>query len=670
MKLMKNNPFDITKAVEYTDDEIYKYWVSIDGQDFMNIMKPQSLMPMIIVGSKGSGKTHIMKYYSYELQKIKCIANNIPLHDGLNKEKFIGIYIRCSGFNAAQFSGGNVSNELWQKLYAYFWELWTGERVINTIIDLVNEIVLDDINECDIVNKIMSLFLRDTHEDLLSFKDLQDYLLKLQRDVEYQIQNYSFHGQKEPSVEILLSPNRLTYGIPAILKDSIPFFKNKYIMYLIDELENFSENQQELIQSLIREKNVACTFRIGTRPYGIRTYYTINKIEENHEGSEFEKIVLDEILRNYEKYNDYVKHICINRLINSDITLPQTNNKNNFDIDLLIENPTTEDLLNKIASKSSTQTKTAINHLKNNLSKVYPPLSPIEIEEIMNNIKFDNDAIIERTNIVLFYRRLKDKKNDMVESSKAIKESAEAYYSSKNMDTEHFRYLNHYRQDVIDTVAREGREPIPYYGIDRLVELSCGTPRTILRLLKTAFSSQYFNTGMIPFEDGNKLTVNSQMNGIRKTYEWFFEENRIPAPNLKDTISVINRLGTFLQEIRFSDVPPQCSISIFSIPNEGISDVAKKTIETLLKYSYIIELKPRRQKNSVLKIKVYRLNSILLPKWELSISQRGMVDFNATETNLIFGETDVKSFEDYCKRKLKEYNYPFMAKTINQDTLF
>ena len=56
---MISNPFDITKAVDYTDDEIYKYWVDLgdENQGFEKLIKPDSLMPMIIVGSKGSGKT-------------------------------------------------------------------------------------------------------------------------------------------------------------------------------------------------------------------------------------------------------------------------------------------------------------------------------------------------------------------------------------------------------------------------------------------------------------------------------------------------------------------------------------------------------------------------------------------------------------------------------------
>ena len=56
---MITNPFDITQAVDYTDDEIYRYWVDIKEHGFYHLIKPETLMPMIIVGSKGSGK-HIL----------------------------------------------------------------------------------------------------------------------------------------------------------------------------------------------------------------------------------------------------------------------------------------------------------------------------------------------------------------------------------------------------------------------------------------------------------------------------------------------------------------------------------------------------------------------------------------------------------------------------------
>ena len=87
---MISNPFDITKAVDYTDAEIYKYWVDLGNENhgFERLIKPDTLIPMIIVGSKGSGKTHVMKYFSYELQKIRCLAQSTSMQEGLAREIF------------------------------------------------------------------------------------------------------------------------------------------------------------------------------------------------------------------------------------------------------------------------------------------------------------------------------------------------------------------------------------------------------------------------------------------------------------------------------------------------------------------------------------------------------------------------------------------------------
>ena len=84
------NPFDINKAVDYTDEDIFKYWVNIKPTGFNEMIKPNTLMPMIIVGSKGSGKTHIMKYYSYEIQKIRVRETHAsnPMA-GFKQESFV-----------------------------------------------------------------------------------------------------------------------------------------------------------------------------------------------------------------------------------------------------------------------------------------------------------------------------------------------------------------------------------------------------------------------------------------------------------------------------------------------------------------------------------------------------------------------------------------------------
>ena len=72
MENQHDNPFNITKAVDFTDQEINDYWIDIpESGGFQQLVKPTSPMPMFILGGKGSGKTHLMRYFSYPLQKIR-----------------------------------------------------------------------------------------------------------------------------------------------------------------------------------------------------------------------------------------------------------------------------------------------------------------------------------------------------------------------------------------------------------------------------------------------------------------------------------------------------------------------------------------------------------------------------------------------------------------------
>lgn len=648
---MINNPFDITKAVDYTDDEIFRYWVDIKNSSFYNLIKPDTLMPMIIVGSKGSGKTHIMKYFSYELQKIRKSLTNREQQD-----KFIGVYIRCSGFNADKFSGKGVSEDIWASLYAYYWELWIGERITSILLDLQKNHFIDDIEEKELVDKVLRLFLKHNKE-VSSLQDLDLYFIELQKEVEYEIQNFIFQGRKSPIIEILLPVAKLSYEYPAILKEIVPFFKNKYILYLIDELENFSETQQQLIQTLLREKPVACTFRVGTRPYGIRTYRTLGSVEENHDGSEFEKIVLDDFLRSLDEgdYEDYLAEICERRLCQSELVL-----YGNCRIYDLIEEQTNEDTLNKVYKKKDSQSRSYFNQLRKDLKRLNShKLLDDEIDKIIDNLSFTNDYLVERTNVILMYRRIKDKCNDLLKESIKIKETANRYGESKDKETEQYKYIEKHKQDIVDLIAREGHVSIPYFGFKKLAKLSCGTPRTMLRLLKAAFHIQYFETGKVPLVEERKLSVKSQKSAIEATYNWFFEENRIPSSIQNRAIDAVVRLGKYLQSLRFSNQPPQCSINIFSVSKEDMSENARVVFELLEKYSYFINSNERREKNQDTKNSVYMLNSILVPKWELSLAKRGLVTLNPEEVEYIFNSEKNTEFHNYLNKKMKQYNFPF-----------
>lgn len=652
--VMIRNPFDINKAVDYNDEDLYKYWVNISLPTGFNAMiKPETLMPMIIVGSKGSGKTHVMKYYSYELQKIRLQqTEGKDLKKGFEKEGFIGIYMRFSGMNANVFYGQGVSDETWLKYFAYYWELFIGETVLAKLLDMQDNGLLGEFDEGAFVNALMGLFLSvDTKCNTIL--ELIEYLSKLQKMLQYEIHNFKTFGRKEPKVEVILRVSSLTYGIPNALKEFIPYFKDRHILYLFDEYENIDALQQQVIQTLLREKPTSCTIRIGTRPYGIRTLKTINGIEENIEGSEFEVLRLDDELRSTDRYKEFMEDICISRLKGVDIILPKKKTLSDY-----IDNLPTEVLLDSAKRRKSTY---IVNkNLRNDLKKYKPQkLSDDEINVILELLTFPEDLVIERASIELLYKKIKAKSANLEADARDIRKQAEAYYNKEyDKDNDIASRLSYYRRDIIDGIARSAHLPIPYYGFDTLVELSCGTPRTLLRLLKNAFSRQYFNTGEIPFIEDNTLSVESQQAGIEGAYAWFYEENRIPNDEAGVT-DVVRKLGKFMQNVRFSDLPPQCSIDIFSVNEDDLSVEARKSLQTLLTYSYLVPHGKRRKKNFDNKVSVYKLNSILIPQWELSLEKRGNVELNAEDAEMIFNPAKADEYEQYLKDKLKTYNFPF-----------
>lgn len=646
------NPFDINKAVDYTDEDIFKYWVNIKPTGFNEMIKPNTLMPMIIVGSKGSGKTHIMKYYSYEIQKIRVRETHAsnPVA-GFDKEDFVGIYVRCSGLNANVFAGKGISDQIWMDLFSYYWELWIGERMLSTLTDMIALGIIKKEEELELAKGIMQLFMKHD-KDCCTLTEVGNYLLELQKNLLFEIHNFLFLSKTSPEVEIKLNVSAMTFGIPSVLQKKVEYFKKRSVLYLIDEYENFSEQQQKVIMTLLREKPTSCTIRIGTRPYGIRTYHTIGKIEENRAGSEFDFLYLDDVIRDAENYKQYLEDICVKRLQGAGLVLTDT-----FCLNDHIERMEPQDVLEKASKMKST------GKIKDKLRKnleVYrsQKLTTEMIDTIIDCIS-NEDLVLERASIALLYKKIKAKSKKLVGDAQAIKDAAAKYINKENLtENDIANYLDYYKKDILDAIAKDAHIPIPYYGLDTLIDLSCGTPRTLLRLLKYSFSKQYFNTGKVPFEKGRKLTVESQQAGIESTYDWFFEENRIPNDDAR-VADVVERLGGYLQNARFSQLPPQCSIDIFSVQKENLSAEAKRSLQLLILYSYIVPHKDRRKKNAENKSSTYKLNTILIPRWELALESRGNVELSTSDAEMIFNPACADQYKSFLKNKMKAYNFPF-----------
>lgn len=631
-----NNPFDRTKAVDYSDDELFSNWVDFPNRGFNSIIKPTLEMPMIILGSKGSGKTHIMKHFSFKMQKLRS-TNNIC--DTIIKEGYLGIYLRCSGLNGYRFSGRNESEETWTDIFSYYLELWLSQLYLDSIIELIKTNQQLHSNEKKIVEEIYDLFNVSKKETINDFASLKAFINVQQRNIDHAINNISLSSQgiKEQLV-ILVNPGELIFQIPTIITRILPDFSKIKSVFLLDEYENFSASQQKYFNTLIRERQDPVCFKIGARRYGLKTKMTLSGNEEIKLGSEYELIDLDEDFRRDKKnYKEFLKKIFLKRISNEfpEIELDITKHFECSNFDNAIE---------------------LINTKKKHISKFELKLTKLRltnITEIVKNISCEKNPLVERLNIYLIYRGIKNKE-DILKLSEECKIFKQAYLEGKVVE-QYEKILKYYKQDLIDTLYRENGLKIDNYcGFDNLVKISNGIPRHFLIIMKHIYRWADFYD-----ERQDTISTEIQLLAIKDTVLWFLEDAKSGTSNFNFKYS-IEGIGDYLREVRFSDLPPECSISTIEVEDFKLFPQLEEIFSFFEQYSYFIKIDAgRRSKNSNQRNTMYQINGLLACWYELSISRRGIFKVNEENLKIILSPQNQMEYNKVLKQELSKYNTPF-----------
>lgn len=265
-----DNPFDLTKASDFSDTQILNYWVDIVEEQggLLTVLNLRSVMPMLLLGGKGSGKTHLMRYCSAPVQALRHEGS---LHTAVSQEGYLGIYVSSDGLNVGRFSGKGQTQDTWNAIFGYYFELWLALNLTSTII-MKNRAESFITDEQSFIEEITALFDAPP-SDISDIGQLYNFLEQKLRAVDSIVNNCAITRSLD-GLEITFSPGRLCYGIPPVIAKHDKSLRDSIFVYLIDEIENLSEEQQKFLNSLIRYRKGNATIRVGARLYGIKTYET------------------------------------------------------------------------------------------------------------------------------------------------------------------------------------------------------------------------------------------------------------------------------------------------------------------------------------------------------------------------------------------------------------
>lgn len=673
MSTPHSNPFDLTKASDYSDQQVVDFWVDLAGSSggLIGFLKPTSLMPMFLLGGKGSGKTHLMRYCSAPVQALR---HGNDLIAAVAAEGYVGIYTRADGLNVNRFSGKGQTSEVWADVFSFSFELWLAGCLLDSIRPLLDKKLRRSKTwNQNVVLDVGRLMHAPLPPEVVTLEQLEVHFEALRRNVDYAVNNCAI-SRKLEGVEIVFNPGSLVFGITEVIAKHCRLLKDTVFVYLIDEVENFTGEQQRFLNSLVRYRRGNTSVKVGARLYGIKTKETLGAGEPIKRDAEFEQVKLDAMFREHsDQYEDLAMLLVAKRLEATNIAAVKPGNLSKH---FLVPDSSQfyrEESIAVVKVRDRTgKLRPHAERLRNALGDI---LTKAEADNVVNSLLVESNPLIEKLNFLSFYKRI-GKSTNISELAETIKQDAQAVIAGgPQAAREYYELYSHFSSDLLAQLFRDyGRKPI-YAGFPTLIRLSQGVPRNLLSLLKHIYRRATFS-GEQPFT-GAPVSIDSQILGVHDAAEWFWEDAQPDAyGNLVRT--AVEHLATLARAVRYSDSPSECDLCCFRINEAKLSSEARRALDMAENWSFVIRTSASSSsKNDERVATKYQINPMLAARWGISESRRGSLDMVDSFAEIMLTTADAQLANAAIAERVSNMNLPRLldalktsADSKNQQGLF
>ena len=633
------NSFAVTKATDFTNEEILDYWVQTPGAAAY-LARPPSPTPIFLLGAKGSGKTHLMRYHSFELQALRFQRDGVDPRVGAQRDGYLGLYLRCSALNSGRFAGKRQPPDKWREVFAYYVELWFTLRVLQ----VGHKLDLSEPEDEALCSAVIDLFHRSPETSVRTTADLTRFVERLRRDLDYAINNCVMTGDLH--VDILATPGELVFGVPRALC-CLQGLERVAVVYWIDEFETLSEPQQRLFNSFVRERELPTTFRIGGRLYGVKTQETYGDQEENLEGSEFERVVLDEEFRaSPHGYRRFARELVRRRAtaepgpgaFPGDLARPAGGpTALTPDVFESVDESWSSNHHLDVAGRLPCPKRRHFQRLRRKLADI----GSADAEAVIERLSVPEYPLLEKVNILLFYRA-RVPVEQYVSQSDRIGTTCLEFLSNRDLARGYGGVVSHFGLDLSAQLKRENGRPQLYLGLDTFVALSGGLPRALLTMLRAILDWSTYN-GEDPLRT-RRVSIDAQCRGVMEAGEWFFRTMRKAGPHGRFVQGTANRLAEVFRISRFADRPAECSLNSFTVAEHELSDAALRLLRESERRSFVIRIPGGQKDRNTKQLHAkFQLHPLLCPRWQLPVGRRGALRLRADLAAAVF-EGDEERF--------------------------
>ena len=279
----------------------------LDERLFSLFREPQYIgsliadQPIVLEGGRGTGKTTVLKGLSFRGQFARGGSDPAGFADW----SFFGLYYKVTMSHVAPFAGSELPDDHWVRLFSHYVNLihcgliadflrWHGAQtgaLVEVSADAIEDVVI-------------SLHLRDVTDTASLLRAIR----RTHAEFEAFINNVA--GEAGPRLSMLGAPQQLLAQAVLATEE----FVGKRFYLLIDEYENFSDYQQRVFNTLIKESGGGLIYKIGVREEGWPQRETLNPAQRLEEPQDFKRVNITDELGRAGAFLEFAESVCSERL--------------------------------------------------------------------------------------------------------------------------------------------------------------------------------------------------------------------------------------------------------------------------------------------------------------------------------------------------------------------
>ena len=296
---MTKNPFDVIKAEEFNHglDQLASLMYFKDGLAGTLL----SSSNVFLDGSRGSGKSMYLRLLSIQAKTIyEQLATQGKVEPLPEHNPFLGIYVKL----APTLFGPHEYEQEPEFIEAFreFFNVYAMECVLQTMVELDGQGVSLGADR-ELVQKLSSLALCSAG----SLEELWEGLRDERRLLRQQLNKLPYEPSQRAQPEVLWEFAEVLSGMAR--------FEEQRVHLLVDEYDNLSERQQQILNTYLRKRDFPLTFKIACKKHRLVTD-DVHKRPLNPSG-DYAKVQLDdEGLGLGGSFSSYVEAIGNKRLKN------------------------------------------------------------------------------------------------------------------------------------------------------------------------------------------------------------------------------------------------------------------------------------------------------------------------------------------------------------------